>query len=67
MSIAKLLGYGTKKNTVYQCEFCHKNWTDGNKAFGGFIACDECLEHPEQLLVRTRGNVFAIEQEIFGK
>jgi len=44
MSIAKLLGYGTKKNTKYRCQYGCGKLTDGLTSWKGLICCTECRE-----------------------
>ena len=63
--IRPLLGIGTKKNTVYGCQFCGE-WTNGLKSYAGFIWCGKCR------IVGTRidamlKRVNKIETEIFGE
>ncbi len=67
LDIRPLLGIGTKKNTVYRCQFC-SDWTNGITSFGGFICCAVCKKRPKILLRILRSNgVYKIEQEVFGR
>jgi len=64
--IRPLLEIGTKKKTVYRCQFCG-DWTDGITSFGGYICCKVCKERPDVLLrILRRNGVHKIEQELFG-